>query len=220
MASNPERNEKSKKMKKIISFLIFIIINQSSFSQQFTRLKDESTENFIERVKPKKNYEISGKIVETKKWNTNENLIFAFYLVKTINNSNKEAFEETFLEGYIFEQISENEYKRIFIDSYGQEGADAEIETIFFSNADKDKSKELIILCSWNQSRHYGISGSLYQVYVYDEIGVKSKELKKIDKFEKIFGTEFNGTDDSGEKHKAKYMNAKQIKEKLKNLGY
>ncbi len=207
-------------MKKIISFLFLLIINQISFGQQYTRLKNESVEDFIERVKPKKDSDISGKIVETKKWNSNENLIFAFYLVKSINKSNKETFAETFLEGYIFEQISENEYKRIFIDSYGQEGADAEIETLFFSNADKDKSKELIILCSWDQSHHYGISGKLYQVYVYDEIGKKSENLKKIDKFEKIFGTEFNGIDDSGEKHKAKYMNVYQIKEKLKKLGY
>lgn len=199
------------------SFSIFFIVLFCTIkSQNFKRLSNESLQSFAERMKPIPNSEISGEVLEIKNWNGKKNLIFVFYLLRY----DRKDWVETFLDGYIFEPVGNNVYRKIFIDRYAQEGADAEVWSVFFPNADKDSRKELGILCSWNQSMHYGISGRLYQTYFYDEILDKQKTLKPITTFEKIFPMEFDGSNDEDKESIAKYKTAEQIKNKLKKLGY
>jgi len=197
----------------ILLFLSFSLISKS---QDFKRLENETLQNFAKRMKPIPNSEISGEVLEVKNWNEHKNVIFVFYLLRY----DRKDWVETFLDGYVFVPLGNNLYRKIFIDRYAQEGADAEIWSVFFANADKDGQKELGILCSWDQSMHYGISGRLYQTYFYDEILGKQKSLKPITSFEEIFPLEFDGTNDGDEKSVAKYKTAEQIKKKLKKLGY
>lgn len=202
-------------MKTLFTFLFiasFCMMN----GQNIKRLENETLQNFAERMKPIPNSEISGEILEVKSWNQHKNVIFVFYL---LTYDHKELVE-TFLDGYIFVPIGNNAYRKIFIDRYSQEGADAEVLSVFFANADKDGNKELGIICSWNQSGHHGISGSLYQTYFYDEISGKQKSLKPITTFEKNFPIEFDGSNDSDEESVAKFKTAEQVKKQLKKLGY
>ena len=201
---------------KTIFTTFFITLVCTIKSQNFKRLNNETAQSFAERMKPISNSEISGEVLEVKNWNEHKNLIFVFYLLRY----NRKDWEETYLDGYIFVPVGNNLYRKIFIDRYAQEGADAEVESVFFANTDKDGQKELGILCSWNQSMHYGISGRLYQPYFYDGISAKQKSLKPITTFEKIFPMEFDGSNDEDKESVAKYKTADQIKKQLRKLGY
>jgi len=207
-------------MKKLLLLSILILSLTNSLGQSLKRNIGESAEKFAERTLTSKNSKITEKVIETK-WNS-ETLIFAFVAVEEIQKNGTEQYLETNVEGYIFIPISENLYHKVLIDSYGEEGAVAEIESVFFSNTDKDKALELVVLCKWNQDRHASpISGNLYQVYFYDDLDLKktSEVLTKIN-LEKKFPGEFDGTNDAGEKSKAKYTNAVKIKQRLKQLGF
>jgi hypothetical protein len=205
-------------MKKLLLLSIVFLNLTDSFCQSLKRNIGESAEKFVERTMTNDNSKITGKVIETK-WNS-ETVIFAFIAVEEIQKNGTEHNVETNVEGNVFIPISENLYRKILIDSYVEEGAVAEIESVFFSNTDKDKQKELIVLCKWNQDRHaYPISGNLYQVYFYDDLKKTPKVLTKIN-LDNKFPLEFDGTDDAGKISKAKYTNAEKIKQKLKQLGF
>jgi hypothetical protein len=208
-------------MKKLLLLAILILNLTNSFGQSLKRNIGESAKKFVERILITKNSKITGKVIETK-WNS-ETAIFAFVAVEEIQKNGTEQYVETNVEGFVFIPISENLYRKVLIDSYGEEGAVAEIESIFFSNADKDKQKELIVLCSWDQNRHASpISGKLYQVWVYDNIILNKipDKLKSLNDLQRLFAGEFDGTNDAGESSKAKYTNAAKIKQRLKQLGF
>ena len=205
-------------MKKLLLLSIVFLNLTDSFCQSLKRNIGESAEKFVERTMTNDNSKITGKVIETK-WNS-ETVIFAFIAVEEIQKNVTEQNVETNVEGNVFIPISENLYRKILIDSYVEEGAVAEIESVFFSNTDKDKQKELIVLCKWNQDKHaYPISGNLYQVYFYDDFKKTPKVLTKIN-LDNKFPLEFDGTDDAGKISKAKYTNAEKIKQKLKQLGF
>ena len=205
-------------MKKLLLLSIVFLNLTDSFCQSLKRNIGESAEKFVERTMTNDNSKITGKVIETK-WNS-ETVIFAFIAVEEIQKNGTEHNVETNVEGNVFIPISENLYRKILIDSYVEEGAVAEIESVFFSNTDNDKQKELIVLCKWNQDRHaYPISGNLYQVYFYDDLKKTPKVLTKIN-LDNKFPLEFDGTDDAGKISKAKYTNAEKIKQKLKQLGF
>ncbi len=200
----------------LLTLLILSLIN--SFGQSLKRNIGESAEKFAERMLATKNSKITGKVIETK-WNS-ESVIFAFVTVEEVKIFETEQYVETNVEGYIFIPISKNLYRKVLIDSFEEEGAIAEIESVFFSNADKDEQKELVILCKWNQDRHaYPISGNLFQVYFYDDLKKTTEVLSKIN-LENKFPLEFDGIDDAGKKSNAKYTDAAKIKQKLKQLGF
>jgi len=208
-------------MKKLLLLAIIFFNLTHSFCQSLKRNIGESAEKFLVRTITTENSKITGKVIETK-WNS-ETVIFAFVAVEEIQKNGTEKYVETNVEGYVFIPISENLYRKVLIDSYGEEGAVAEIESVFFSNADKDKQKELIILCSWNQNRHAApISGKLLQVWVYDNVVLNKipEKLKSLNDLERLFAGEFDGTNDAGETSKAKYTNAAKIKQRLKQLGF
>lgn len=209
-------------MKKLQALLFLLTLATASYGQIFKRAAGESKEDFAARCKPADTAEITGNVLETKLWDGNRNMIFAFYMVTRTEHNGTKSWTEPYVEGYVFVPRADGAYQRVFIDRYGQEGADAEIRSVFFANADKDAQKELVILCAWDQSRHYGISGALYQAYIYDDIkeGNKTEALHALTGFEKIFDMEFDGTNDAGEASKAHFTTAGDIRKKLKQLGY
>lgn len=203
-------------------FLVFINLGVSIFAQSYQRNIGETKELFVERLKPIQNSEIQGEVLEVNQWNSLVKPVFAFYEYSEtgIENGKKNGLNYTYVDGYIFAPVANNRYAKIFIDTYAEEGATAYIESVFFANADKDLDKELGVLVSWDQSRHYGMSGKLYQVYFYDYPKLISKNIKLKPIEIKKFKMEFDGTNDAGEKSGAIFNTTSKIKAELKRLGF
>ncbi len=204
-------------------YILFSIFLAGCWSAQtFQRNVAESKEDFAKRIKPVQNAEIQGEVLEVQQWNTLSNPVFAFYEYseKGIEKGKSNGLNYSYVDGYLLIPTGNNRYKKIFIDTYAEEGATAYVESVFFANADHDADKELGILCSWDQSMHYGISGKIYQVYFYDfpKSSDKVSQLKPLSV--NGFDMEFDGTNDSGERSVAKFNTAAKIKAELKRLGF
>lgn len=203
-------------------FVVLINFSLSIFAQTYQRNSGETKELFAERLKPIRNSGIQGEVLEVSRWNSLVKPVFAFYDYSEpgIENGKKNGFNYTYVDGYIFVPVANSRYAKIFIDTYAEEGATAEIESVFFANVDKDLDKELGVLVSWDQSRHYGMSGKLYQVYFYDYPKFISKNIKLKPIEMKKFKMEFDGTNDAGEKSGAIFNTTSKIKAELKRLGF
>ena len=93
------------------------------------------------------------------------------------------------------------------------------ILSVFFSNVDEDKEKELFVLTKW-ETKHYDSSGDVYWTYIYDNPSKDNNELKYLEALSRTFYgcdcySQANGTQDE-----AKYKNAQSIKTKLKQMGF
>ncbi|MEZ0539647.1 hypothetical protein [Fibrella arboris] len=98
-----------------------------------------------------------------------------------------------------------------------EDGGYPEVISVFFANADKDKVKELVVLCRYKQ-QHHDYNGDFFETFIYDNPGPGST-LTYLEKLsEKFFGCECTYTD--GKVEKALYKNAESIKAKLKKMGY
>ncbi|WP_027385023.1 hypothetical protein [Epilithonimonas caeni] len=204
-------------------YVLFLICSTGYLSAQtFQRNVGESKEDFVKRIKPVQNAEIQGEVLEVKQWNSLANPIFAAYEYseKGLEKGRPNGLNYSYVDSYLLIALGNKRYKKIFIDSYPEEGATAYVESVFFANADRDPEKELGILCSWDQSMHYGISGKIYQVYFYDY----PKTTDKISKLKPLqikgFEMEFDGTNDTGRRSVAKFDTAAKIKAELKRLGF
>jgi len=207
-------------MKQLLLFTIWLSIAGQSFGQSFKRKLNESAFDFVERTMSSDQATVTGKVLETK-WNS-QTVIIAFLSTEEIVVQSENQHSITNLEGYVLFQTSDDEYKKVYIDSYEEEGAVAEIASVFFSNADEDEEKELIVLCSWDQNMHAApISGFFYQTNFYDQQNIEhlNDQLIKLD-LDKHFPFEFDGTNDEGTRSKATYTNATKIKQRLTELGY
>jgi hypothetical protein len=195
-----------------------IFISMQVSGQLFQKNKTETTKEFIDRVKPNDSATITGDIIETTLWEKNKKIIFTFYQQNIKYN---DSITEPSVTGIVYVPTIGNSYQSIIIDDYLQEGANAQITSVFFANIDKDAKKELVIICNWPQ-QHHDVSGNLYQTFFYDNIGSNTalqKKLTPITKFDKYFKIEFDGYTE-GKTVKAKYTTATQVRKKLKKLGY
>lgn len=209
-------------IKKIYIIFFLLVAPVKIFAQTYERKNQETVQDFISRNKPAGTTVVLDNALETNLWDPAKKVIVAFYHVDRKENNGTEKWVEPYVEGYVFVPIQNNIYKRVFIDSYGQEGADAEIEAVFFANANKDKAKEFFVICSWDQSSHATLAGKLYQAYVYDNINFNNPpaELTPLKQFDKIFGMEMEGHGDDNVPQHATYKTAASIRKKLKQLGY
>ncbi len=192
-------------MKAIILSFLFSV---TAFAQEFEKKIDETVSDFGIRCSPDRNWEFES-AVETDHWNNTDNPIFAFY-------SDKETKS---LNGYAFVKRSGNLYTRLLIDQIKPERTQARVKDLFLWNVDDDPQDELVILYSWNQNNLAPrLSGNLYQVRLYQDFSSDNlNALDKIDSF-KYFPGEFEGTNDSGERVRAKYTNSKKIIKRLRRL--
>lgn len=179
----------------------------------FERNDNETAINFINRTYGNL-INLNHPIIETDYWIKDANVIFVFI------NKKLEDDLGTDVKGYIYVSKNKKTYHQLIIDSYGPEGRNAKVETIFFANADDDSNKELIVLCSWKQQLKEIAEGKLYQTYIYDnfDFNNKSKKLIYLEGISNHFGSEFEGINE-GVQHKAKYKTAKDIKEELNNFN-
>lgn len=186
--------------------------------QQLRRPLGETADSFARRNKPALAATLTGRVLETTAWDGRTRVIIAFYAAKHVERVDGQLQPEPCVEGYIFVPTLAAGYRRLFLDRYEQEGADASIASVFFANADHDPARELVVLCQWPQ-RHYQVAGTLYQARFYDNPAAAATRLAPLTALDKLLTSEFDGTNEEG-KHTAKYQSAAAIRQKLKQLGY
>jgi hypothetical protein len=178
------------------------------------RAKDESATDFARRLAPETG-EMVGDVLETEAFGT-KRAVIAFYKLDF-----KAKYDYTEVHGYLYMPRTGDEYDKVLIDKFEEEGDTPKIESVFFANADKDAAKEMVVICSWRQ-QHYDVSGTLYATYIFDDIsGNKSPprlmHLKKVS--EKVSGGCDCSHRDRTRPNKS-FETAGQVRLGLKKLGY
>ncbi len=207
-------------MRHTLIFIAEFFITSLSFGQTLSRQYNETVEMFANRVKPSYT-DIAHTVIETKQLDTNKNAIIAFYYQRITDAGQMlsyagESYHEIIL-GYLFLPKTNSNYEKILIDTIPEDGGETEIISIFFANADRDKNNEIIVLCK-DEQRHYDENGYIYETYIYkyDKIKKSFKYLSKLS--ETFWGCECDFRD--GKIKRAKYKTAKEVKARLKKLGF
>jgi hypothetical protein len=201
--------------------IITVLFSSVSFGQNIIRHNNESAEMFAERLKPDST-EIAHTIIETNALDTTRKIVVAFYKKTIYETQEMSTYVDhshyDILIGFIYTPTSENVYTKILIDTIQPDGGDPEIISVFFANAEKNKNKELIVLCKYGQ-RHYDYGGDFYETYIFNYSKDKSlfKYLDKIS--EKFWGCECHYRDNR-KFEKATYKTAKDVKLGLKKMGF
>jgi|GEM_PF-733440 len=207
----------------LLTILLFLVTTTQA--QVFTKPQGQPAIKFIKANTPVgliypephgelDEYGYTKQMFATNEW-TKDTAYFAFYA--QVNNL--QEGDVVFL-GYLYVPDGSRNYHRIFIDTFEVEGSAAEITSIFYANADKDKPRELVMLIKWPQ-RHYDIKGDFYETRIYDNIG-PGQYPKKLT-FLKWVSIQVSGGfegDREGEKVVSKFKTAKEVKEGLKKLTY
>lgn len=123
--------------------------------------------------------------------------------------------------GYIFLPQDSNTYQKILIESFEPEGGAPKIEAVFFANADRDKAKELIVICSWPQS-HYDFSGTLYGTFVFDDLrtGANPTKLSFLESVSRRVSGDCECEWRNGKKRISRYKTPASVRAGLKKLGF
>lgn len=159
-----------------------------------------------------------GDVVETRLWDKATNALFCFYK----SYSTEQNTQEWYVLGYVFIEISPNNYKRYLIDHFEMhDGNDFQIESVFFANADKDATEELAILFRRDFGQSEMGDGWHYDTRIYDhpDKNNASDILQKVTGFEEVFSG-LEGRIDDGPQQKAKFKTAADVKRKLKEMGF
>jgi hypothetical protein len=208
-------------MRHFLNIAILVFWTTLSFGQiqLVTRKDNETAEQFAERQKPE-NSILAHKVLETK-WNGNSVIISLYditYKLPEQNDSDEQTYHK--IEGFVFSELGENTYSIVTFGTIDTEGGDPLIQTVFFANADNDKSKELIIVASWEQ-KHYDVNGTLYGSYVFDDETIeKTLDLKFLKKISKELAGGCECSWSNGTNKKAKFKTASEVKRELIRLGY
>jgi hypothetical protein len=197
-------------------FLIaFLLGTTTSFAQEVKRLENETIEDFARRNGPPQS-ELAHSVIETDAWG-HKKTVLAFYEVESKTSGQTERK----IVGYIFLSQDANTYQKILIGTFEPEGGDPKIEAVFFANADKDKAKELVVICSWPQ-RHYDFSGTLYGTFIFDDIrtGASPTELKFLENVSERVSGDCECEWRNGKKRTSRYKTAASVRAGLKKLGF
>jgi len=126
--------------------------------------------------------------------------------------------------GRLLTENKNGTYKELLIDTYPDEGgANPKVISVFYANADDDKSAELFVLVRWDiQKGQTGSSGNFYRIYAYDNDIVDGEEGESLVLMPEVMYKLGEGLDGvvEGKPSAFKLITAKQIKERLKELGY
>jgi hypothetical protein len=201
-------------MKKLPLYLATaLLLPMGMLAQSITRSAGETTEQLVNRLMPR-GAELAHPVLETNTWDSTSKTIIAFYGV----NTPKDGYNEYSITGHLYVPTGANTYRDISFGPILPDGGDPEIISVFFANSDKDKAKELVVLCQYPQ-RHYDYSGDFYETYIYDNPG-NGNQLVFFEKLSnQFFGCEC-GYRDGRADTSAKYKTAKDIKARLKALGF
>lgn len=209
-------------MRHYVIIVFFLCWTTFSFGQLVQRQDNETAEQFAERQKPE-NSTLTYKVLETE-WGGIPVIISLYdqtYKLPIQNDADQQSYHK--INGAVFLQLdkkNKNNYHKTTFGTIDTEGGDPNIETVFFANADADKTKELIIIASWEQ-QHYDVSGTLYGTYVFDyELTSATLEWKFLEGISRNLegGCECSWRD--GTSRKAKFKTETDIINELTKLGY
>lgn len=153
-------------MKQGVIIVLFLCWSGLLAGQAIQRLDKETAEQFAERHKPDSST-LTYKVLETK-WNAIPVVISFYkqaYKLPIQNDPGQQTYHK--IDGAVYIQLDKNNYSKTTFGTIDTEGSDPVIDTVFFANADTDKTKELIVLVTWEQ-RHYDVNGILYGTFVFD----------------------------------------------------
>lgn len=200
-------------MKHILFFIVTTFTTLTVFGQALKRQDNETAEMFVRRLKPDTT-ELAHPVIETATWDTTARAIIAFYGYDDPKDINT-GFNKVF--GHIYFPVEKNRYRGITFGPIGEDGGYPEIISVFFANADKDKAKELVVLCRYDQ-RHYDYNGEFYETFIFDNPSGETA-LTYFNKLsEKFLGCECGWRD--GRTETAKYKTAGAVKAGLLKMGY
>ena len=200
-------------MRYTLIFIATIFAAFASYGRTVKRQDNETVEAFIKRLMPDTT-ELAHQIIETNTWDMTTKSIIVFYGYDDSSDINT-GFNKIF--GHLYLPTGQNNYRDISFGPIEEDGGYPEIISVFFANADKDKSKELIVLCKYEQ-RHYDYDGEFYETFIFDNPQPQN-QLTYFEKLsEKFWGCECGWR--NGKTETAKYKTAKDVKAKLKQLGF
>jgi hypothetical protein len=188
-------------MSKFVAIIILCLYSSYSWSDTTMRNSGESNENLVNRLIPG-GASITHGVIKTTEWHFQSPALIAFYE------------HEDNVVGLILVPTSKNKYEILEIDTYGPEGANAEIKSIFFAKSEMKEEKKMFVIVSWSNN-----SGTLYATYAYDRPQPNSgaEKLVPLVKLSSIFGMECNYCPYSGNPEEpAKYKTAADVKAELK----
>jgi hypothetical protein len=189
-------------MKYILHFIALLFISSHSFCQNIQRQENETAEVFINKVIPDSAV-LAHQIISTNIWTKKSKSFIAFYEDKR-KKTNSHCNE---IIGHLYFSLDNRNYKDLIITSVEEDGGCVEIVAVFFANADKDKEKELVVLCKYEQ-RHYDYNGAFYETLILDD-PVNDDELTYLeDTSKRFFGCECSWRE--GKTEIAKYKNCER----------
>jgi hypothetical protein len=196
--------------------LAFFMWTGFSYAQEVRRFENETLEDFAKRHGPPQ-AELTHNVIETEAWGKQKTVI-AFYIVQI---KLKDGTPATQVDGYLFIPKSTDTYEKILIKNFEEEGDTPKVEAVFFANADKDKAKELIVICSWLQ-RHYDVNGTIYRTFVFDDLrpGANPIRLSSLEDVSQRVSGDCECEWRDGRKKRSKYKTAGSVKAGLKKLGF
>jgi len=106
------------------------------------------------------------------------------------------------------------------IDTFTNEDKPVKIASVFFANADTDKTKELIIMTTGDR-RDKQITGTLYNTRVYDNTFARifPARLRRLDDISGKLDGGWEGTVNN-KPSKARFKTPKEVTETLVKMGY
>lgn len=198
--------------------IVVLLVNSTASFAQVLKYASESIASFATRIRPDST-ELAHPPLVTRLLDTTDNSIVAFYRKTVIEAKQRDTYidhsQYDILIGKLFVPTENGNYQQILIDTLQPEGGDPEILAVFFANADKDKAKELLILCKYLQ-RHYEVDGELYSTLVYDYSNQRFRYLEKISN--KFAGCDCGYRD--GRSTNARYKTVRAVRAALQRMGY
>jgi len=188
-----------------------------AIGQTVKRRPGEPALQFVVRCRPLYTEfppEMTSKVIENNEW-SKEKSVFAFYTQKYYVNEDGDLPKYNYRSfGYVFVPNGKDTYKRVFIDTFINEGNPVKITSAFFANVDTDAVKELVVMATSTQKNANG-TGTLYINKVYDNVTrIVPGKLRKMEEVNSRIEGGFEG-DKGGKPSKAKYKTEKEVSDIL-----
>lgn len=193
-----------------------------AFGVPVKKLPEDDLRRFCTRARPlytefhDENAAVSKEVNE---W-LGEPCYVAFYTQRYfIEETGKPVKDCSRMLGYMFIPSGNGMYKRSFIDTFCVDDKSPKISGVFFTNADADGVRELVIQTTADR-KDRDATGKQYSTFVYDNVSTRPfpGRLKRLE-IPADLASGFEGTV-NGKLQKAKYKSEKEITEALVKAGF
>jgi hypothetical protein len=200
--------------------IAMLLVSTVFFGQTLVRQEHETARAFVDRFKPDSSV-VAHDIIETGVLDSTKKIIIAFFkrqrfpLHQTSTPTYADYSSDGYVVGYLYLPLASQTYQRVLLDTIPPYGSTPEVIAVFFANADRDRDKELVVLCQFDQV-HHSFGGTEYQTFIYDYSKGKTRYLKTLSG--RFSGCECDWED--GKRTKAAYKTAADIRSGLARMGY